>query len=57
MFVPFANVPLGDIAVTGALKVTATPLTGFELLSFTVATSGVVNAVLIPALCGVPRVA
>src|SRR5579871_6230891 len=41
----------------GAVKVTATPLTGFPPESFTVATNGLAKAVLIVALCGVPPVA
>jgi hypothetical protein len=52
---PFANVPEG--AVAGAVNVTATPLSGLPKLSDTVATSGLANAVLITALCGVPLVA
>jgi hypothetical protein len=56
VFVTFdANVP--DGAVAGAVKVTATPLTGLPKLSVTVATSGLAKAVLITALCGVPLVA
>src|SRR5260221_497676 len=53
--VPFAKVPLAP--VEGAENVTATPLTGFWPLSKTVTTRGVVNAVLMGALCGVPLVA
>ena len=49
------NVPLAP--VPGAAKVTLTPLTGLLPESFTVACSGVVNAALIVALCGVPAVA
>jgi hypothetical protein len=49
------KVPLAELV--GAVNVTCTPLTGFELLSRTVATSGAANAVLIGALCGVPLVA
>jgi len=55
VFTPPANVPLAPLA--GALKVTVTPLTGFPPPSFTVATRGAANAVLIVALCGVPLVA
>jgi hypothetical protein len=50
-----ANVPLAPDA--GAVNTTDTPLTGFELASNTVATSGFVNAVRTNALCGVPLVA
>jgi hypothetical protein len=50
-----ANVPLAPLA--GAVNVTDTPVTGFELLSTTVATSGAPNAVLIVALCSEPPVA
>jgi hypothetical protein len=53
--IPFAKVPLAE--VLGALNVTATPLTGFKLLSRTVAAKGAANVVLIAALCGVPLVA
>jgi hypothetical protein len=53
VFVPLLNVPLAP--VVGAVKVTATPLTGLVPLLTTVATNGVANAVLIAALCwGVP---
>jgi hypothetical protein len=55
VFTPPANVPLAPLA--GALNVTTTPLTGLLPASFTVATSGAANAVLIVALCGVPAVA
>jgi hypothetical protein len=53
--VPFKNVPLAELA--GAVNVTATPLTGFEWLSDTVATNGAGNGVLTNVLCGVPLVA
>ena len=53
--VPFANVPLAPLA--GAVKVTVTPLTGLFRESLNVAWRGVANAVLMPALCGVPPVA
>jgi hypothetical protein len=53
--VPFANVPLAPD--DGAVNVTTTPLTGFWPLSCTVAARGAANAVLIPALWGVPLVA
>jgi hypothetical protein len=52
---PPAKVPLAPLA--GGVKVTTTPLTGLPPLSFTVATKGAANAVLIAALCGVPLVA
>ena len=55
VFTPPANVPLAPLA--GALNVTTTPLTGLLPASFTVATSGAANAVLIVALWGVPLVA
>jgi hypothetical protein len=55
VFTPPANVPLAPLP--GAVKVTVAPATGFPPLSFTVATSGAANAVLIVALCGVPLVA
>jgi hypothetical protein len=55
VFTPPANVPLAPVA--GAVNVTVTPDTGLPPLSFTVATSGAPNAVLIAALCGVPLVA
>ena len=51
-----ANVPLAPV-VGGAAKVTTTPETGLPPESFTVATSGEANAVLIVALCGVPQAA
>ena len=41
----------------GAVKVTVAPLTGLELPSRTVATSGAANAVFTAVLCGVPLVA
>jgi hypothetical protein len=50
-----ANVPLWPDV--GAAKVTDAPLTGFELLSVTVATRGFVNCVLTSALCPLPLVA
>jgi hypothetical protein len=50
-----ANVPLAPEA--GAVKVTVTPLIGFESLSTTVACSCVENAVLTTVVCGVPAVA
>ena len=53
--VPFANVPLAP--VVGAVKITDTPLTGFESLSTTVATRGAVNTEPTVAACGVPPVA
>src|SRR5260370_600268 len=55
VFTPPANVPLAPLA--GAAKVTSAPLTGLFTASFTVACSGVANAVLKAALCGVPAVA
>ena len=54
VFKPPANVPLAPL--TGAVNVTSTPLTGLLPASFTVATKGAANAVLIAALCGVPLV-
>jgi len=53
--VAFAKVPLAPVA--GAVNVTATPPTGFELASSTVATNGAANAVSTVAVCGVPLVA
>jgi hypothetical protein len=50
-----ANVPLAPVA--GAVNVTEAPLTGFELLSTTVATSGAPKAVLMVAFCNEPLVA
>jgi hypothetical protein len=50
-----ANVPLAPVA--GAVNVTEAPLTGFELLSTTVATSGAPKAVLMVAFCSEPLVA
>ena len=55
VFTPPAKLPLAPVA--GAVKVTVTPCTGLPPLSFTVATSGAANAVLMAALCGVPLVA
>jgi len=55
VFTPPANVPPAPL--DGAVKVTVAPLTGLLPASFTVATSGAANAVLIVALCGVPLVA
>ena len=49
-YVPLAPEP-------GAMKVTEMPLVGFPNESLTVACSGVANAVLTAALCGVPAVA
>jgi hypothetical protein len=49
------NFPLAPLP--GAVKLTVTPLSGLLLASFTVACSGVANAVLTVALCGVPAVA
>jgi hypothetical protein len=49
------NTPLAPVA--GAVNVTAAPVTGFELLSKTVATRGAPNAVLISATCSDPLVA
>jgi hypothetical protein len=52
------NVPKVPVAVEpGALKVTVTPDTGLLCESSTVATSALVNAVLMAAVCGVPLVA
>jgi hypothetical protein len=56
VFTPPAKVPLAPVAA-GAVNVTTTPLTGFEPLSSTVATSGAANAVLTAALCPDPLVA
>src|ERR1019366_5270915 len=55
VFTPPAKLPLAPVA--GAVKVTVTPATGLPPLSFTVATSGAANAVLMAALCGVPLLA
>ena len=52
--VPFPKVPLAPLA--GAVKVTAIPLAGVPLF-VTVATSGAVNGVVTPELCGDPLVA
>ncbi len=56
VFAPPANVPLAPVC-GGAVNVTNTPLTGFELLSTTIACSGLVNCLRTVALCGVPPVA
>ena len=48
---------LAVAAEGGAVKVTEAPGTGLPKESFTVATSGVENGVLIVELCGVPPVA
>ena len=53
--VPFANVPLAP--EDGAVNVTVAPLTGYWLLSTTVATSGARNAVSMVASCRDPLVA
>src|SRR5579864_7971845 len=53
--VPFENVPLAELV--GALNGTVAPVTGFERLSSTVATSGEEKVVPIAAFCGVPVVA
>jgi hypothetical protein len=55
VFTPPAKLPLAPVA--GAVKVTVTPATRLPPLSFTVATSGAANAVLMAALCGVPLLA
>jgi hypothetical protein len=55
VFTPPAKLPLAP--ETGAVNVTVTPCTGLPPLSFTVATRGAANAVLMAALCGVPLVA
>jgi hypothetical protein len=52
---PPAKLPLAP--VPGAANVTVIPLNGLPPESFTVATNGAANAVLIGALCGVPLVA
>jgi hypothetical protein len=52
---PLANVPLAP--VLGAVKVTVTPLTGLDELSFTVTANGAENAPLIATLCEAPLVA
>ncbi len=52
---PPANIPLAPLA--GGVNVTTTPLTALPPLSFTVATKGAANAVLMAALWGVPLVA
>src|SRR6266850_83391 len=46
-----------DAPVPGAVNATFTPETGLFPASFTVATNGAANVVLIVALCGVPLVA
>src|SRR6202048_3063054 len=43
--------------VEGAVKETITPLSGLPPASFTIAASGLANAVLTEALCGVPPIA
>jgi hypothetical protein len=55
LVVESVNTPLAPDP--GAVKVTTTPLTGFEPLSTTVAARFVANAVLTVVLCGVPAVA
>ena len=55
VFTPPANVP--EAPLLGAVNVTVTPLTPVPLEFSTVATSGLANAVLIVAVCGVPLVA
>jgi len=55
VFTPPAKLPLAPLP--GAVNVTVTPETGFPPLSFTVATSGAANVVLMVVLCGVPLVA
>jgi len=52
---PPANAP--EAPLLGAANVTVTPLTGFPLEFFTVATRGLAKVVLTVALCGVPPVA
>ena len=52
---PPTNIPVAP--EVGAVKVTGTPLTGFESASSTEAPKGTEKAVLIPALCGVPWLA
>ena len=54
VFTPPAKVPLAPLP--GAVNVTTTPLTRLFAASRTVACSGVANAVLTVALCGVPAV-
>src|SRR3954469_21288593 len=49
---PPAKLPLAPRP--GAVNVTVTPLTGFELLSLTVACNAEENAVLTAVVCGVP---
>src|SRR5579864_2414733 len=53
--VPFEKVPLAELV--GALNVTVAPVTGFEKLSSTAATSGEEKVVPIAAFCDVPLVA
>lgn len=52
---PPAKVPLGP--EEGAVNVTVTPLTGLPCTSVTFAISGLLNAVVVWALCGVPPAA
>jgi hypothetical protein len=52
---PPAKVPLAPL--DGAVNVTDAPLTGLPPESFTVATNGAANAVLMGALCPPPLVA
>lgn len=52
---PPKNVALAPLP--GAVNVTLTPLNGFPCVSFTSATRGAANAVLMAALCGVPLLA
>jgi hypothetical protein len=54
VFAPPAKLPLAPLL--GAVNVTTTPLSRSPLASLTVTTNGAPNAVLIPALCGVPLV-
>jgi hypothetical protein len=55
VFAPPAKLPLAPLF--GAVNVTLTPLSGFPLVSVTVATSGAPKAVSSFVLCGVPLVA
>jgi hypothetical protein len=55
MFPPTPKVPLAPLA--GGVKVTVAPLTGFPPASFTIASSGAANALLIAPICAVPLVA
>ena len=59
LVVAVATLPAKDplAPLVGAVKVTVWLPTGLPKVSFTVATSGLVNAVLMMALCGVPPVA